>query len=92
MTHDDFLDANTAERLLSGAVSAADAPPGYGAVASVLAAAASPGPVPEMDLVFRTKRMIALPLLGPSPACPAETVSGREAGVNCGSCQSCFRD
>ncbi len=49
MTHDDFLDANTAERLLSGAVPAADAPPGYGAVASVLAAAAYPGPVPEMD-------------------------------------------
>ena len=49
MTHHDFLDANTAERLLSGAVPAAAAPPGYGPVASVLAAAAIPVPVPAMD-------------------------------------------
>ena len=68
MTHDDFLDANTAERLLSGAVSAADAPPGYGAVASVLAAAASPGPVPEMDFeeLARVVRRTA-DRTGPSP-------------------------
>ncbi|MEO6468243.1 MAG: hypothetical protein ABIP21_04020 [Acidimicrobiia bacterium] len=68
MTHDDFLDANTAERLLSGAVAAADAPPGYGAVASVLAAAVSPGPVPEMDfeeLARAARRTADRP--GPSP-------------------------
>ena len=68
MTHDDFLDANTAERLLSGAVPAADAPPGYGAVASVLAAAAAPGPVPEMDfeeLARVARRSADRP--GPSP-------------------------
>ncbi len=68
MTHDDFLDANTAERLLSGAVPAADAPPGYGAVASVLAAASSPGAVPEMDfeeLARVARRAADRP--GPSP-------------------------
>ena len=68
MTHDDFLDANTAERLLSGAVPAADAPPGYGPVASVLAAAASPGAVPEMDFeeLARVARRTA-DHSGPSP-------------------------
>lgn len=68
MTHDDFLDANTAERLLSGAVPAADAPPGYGAVASILAAAASLGPVPEMDFeeLARVARRTA-DRSGPSP-------------------------
>ena len=68
MTHDDFLDANTAERLLSGAIPAPDAPPGYGAVASVLAAAASPGAVPEMDfeeLARVARRAADRP--GPSP-------------------------
>ena len=49
-------------------------------------------PVPDVGLVFRAKRMIGLPMVGASPVCPAETVSGREAGVNCGSCQACFRD
>lgn len=68
MTHDDFLDTNTAERLLSGAVPAADAPPGYGPVASVLAAAASPGPVPDMDFeeLARVARRAA-DRSGPSP-------------------------
>ena len=68
MTHDDFLDPNTAERLLSGAVPAADAPPGYGPVASVLAAAAAPGSVPDMDFeeLARVARRAAAPS-GPSP-------------------------
>ena len=69
MTHDDFLDANTAERLLSGAVPAADAPPGYGPVASVLAAAGLPGAVPEMDFeeLARVARRTA-DHSGPSPS------------------------
>jgi hypothetical protein len=68
MTHDDFLDTNTAERLLSGAVPAADAPPGYGPVASVLAAAATPGSLPEMDFeeLARVARCAA-DRSGPSP-------------------------
>ena len=68
MTHDDFLDSNTAERLLSGAVAAADAPPGYGPVATVLAAASSPGAVPEMDFeeLARVARRTA-DHSGPSP-------------------------
>ena len=49
MTHDDFLDAGTAERLLAGAVNPADAPPGYGPVAAVLTAASAPGSVPDID-------------------------------------------
>jgi hypothetical protein len=50
-------------------------------------------PVPLADLVFRTRRMIGLPMVGAaSPVCPAETAAGKRAGVNCGSCQSCFAD
>ena len=43
--HDDFLDAGTAERLLAGTVAPADAPPGYGPTAAVLAAARAGVPV-----------------------------------------------
>ena len=41
-----YLDDNTAERLLLGQIDAADAPPGYGRVAEVLAAAAA-GAIPS---------------------------------------------
>ena len=50
MTHDEFLDPGTAERLFAGAVNPADAPPGFGPVAAVLTAASAPGSVPDIDL------------------------------------------
>ena len=50
MTHDDFLDPGTAERLLAGGVNPADAPPGFGPVAAVLTAASAPGAAPDIDL------------------------------------------
>lgn len=49
MTHDDFLDPGTAERMLDRTVAAADAPPGYAPVVSVLSAASAGISVPEMD-------------------------------------------
>ncbi len=48
------------------------------------------GPVPEADLLFRTRRALALPVLGLPPLCPSDSPAGRAAGVNCGSCQRCF--
>ncbi len=48
--HDDFLDAGTAERLLAGTVAPADAPPGYGQAAAVLAAARAGVPAPAPNL------------------------------------------
>ena len=48
--HDDFLDAGTAERLLAGTVAPADAPPGYGPAAAVLAAARAGVPAPAPNL------------------------------------------
>ncbi len=48
--------------------------------------------MPKVDLVFRTKKLrgtkIGLPML---PVCPNETDAGKTRGVNCGSCQKCFR-
>jgi hypothetical protein len=50
MTHDDFLDPGTAERLLDGTVAPADAPPGFGPVADLLDAARGGVTPPAADL------------------------------------------
>lgn len=50
MTHDDFLDPGTAERLLDGSVAPADAPPGFGPVAELLDAARDGVTPPAADL------------------------------------------
>ena len=47
MTHDDFLDSNTAERLLSGAVPAADAHPDTDQLRRCSPQPARPGPCPR---------------------------------------------
>lgn len=50
MTHDDFLDPGTAERMLDGSVAPADAPPGFGPVAELLDAARGGVTPPPADL------------------------------------------
>lgn len=50
MTHDDFLDPGTAERMLDGAVAPADAPPGFGPVAELLDAARGGVTPPAADI------------------------------------------
>ena len=50
MTHGDFLDPGTAERMLDGTVAPADAPPGFGPVAELLDAARDGVTPPAADL------------------------------------------
>jgi hypothetical protein len=46
--------------------------------------------LPGVDLVFRTRRMITLPMAGMTNICPTDTPSGRNGDMNCGSCGRCF--
>jgi hypothetical protein len=46
--------------------------------------------LPGVDLVFRTRRMITLPMAGMTNICPTDTPSGRNGDMNCGPCGLCF--
>jgi hypothetical protein len=46
--------------------------------------------VGQVDLVFRTRRMLDRPAVGLPVICPSDTPSGRKAGMNCGQCGLCY--